>query len=219
MKPVTSDGRSSRWDEHRRRRHRELLRTVRHAIAEHGAELSMDQISAYSGTSKTVLYRYFGDRHGLQASMGAWAMRVIRRSLAEAPSPAGDSRAALEGMIDAFTALASGAPEVYRFCDAAIDPGSGTPARGFFADVTALLCDRMGLSRDCEVVWAYGAIGFVRSSTEHWLCTGSAAGTFADRSDFTTRLTTWLWDSSRDFMEEHYEPYQDSADRRPVRSR
>ena len=171
MKPITSDGRSARWDEHRRRRHRELLRTVRHVVAEHGADLSMEQISARSGTTKTVLYRYFGDRSGLQAAMGDWAMHTIRRS------------------------LAAGSPEVYRFCDSAVS--GGAPARGFLTDVTDLLCVRMGLTREAEVQWAAGALGFVRSCTEQWLLDPR------DRHDFTTRLTTWLWDSSRSFMEVH----------------
>ncbi|WP_295687212.1 TetR/AcrR family transcriptional regulator [uncultured Brevibacterium sp.] len=195
MKPITSDGRSARWDEHRRRRHRELLRTVRHVVAEHGADLSMEQISARSGTTKTVLYRYFGDRSGLQAAMGDWAMHTIRRSLAAAHAPEGDSRAALEAMIDAFTALAAGSPEVYRFCDSAVS--GGAPARGFLTDVTDLLCVRMGLTREAEMQWAAGALGFVRSCTEQWLLDPR------DRHDFTTRLTTWLWDSSRSFMEVH----------------
>lgn len=197
MKPVTSDGRYARWDDHRRRRRRELLRTIRHVIDEHGADLSMDEISARSGTTKTVLYRYFGDRGGLQACMGDWAMDVIRRSLAEAPAPAGDRRAALAGMIDAFTALAAGSPAVYRFCDSALARSAGAPARGFLADVTDLLCVRMGLTGDSEILWADGAIGLVRSCTERWLHDPT------DRADFTDRLTTWLWDSSRSFMEVH----------------
>ncbi|GAA4285514.1 TetR/AcrR family transcriptional regulator [Brevibacterium daeguense] len=197
MKPATQDGRSARWEEHRRTRHRELLRSVRHVIDEHGADISMDQISAYTGTSKTVLYRYFGDRAGLQRAMGEWAMAVIRRSLAAAQAPVGDSRAALGAMISAFTELAGSAPHVYRFCDAAVDTQSTGAARGFFADVTGLLCDRMGLVRDFEVLWAYGAVGFVRACTEQWLRTPT------DRNDFNDRLTAWLWASSQALSEEN----------------
>ena len=68
---------------------------------------------------------------------------------------------------------------------------------GFLTDVTDLLCVRMGLTREAEVQWAAGALGFVRSCTEQWLLDPR------DRHDFTTRLTTWLWDSSRSFMEVH----------------
>lgn len=83
MKSIT-DGRSTRWQKHRDQRRRELLRAVRLVVDEYGDELSMDQISEHSGTTKSVLYRYFTDRAGLQAAMGEWAMGVIVRSLDDA---------------------------------------------------------------------------------------------------------------------------------------
>src|SRR5690625_7982283 len=82
MKSIT-DGRSTRWQKHRDQRRRELLRAVRLVVDEYGDELSMDQISEHSGTTKSVLYRYFTDRAGLQAAMGEWAMGVIVRSRSE----------------------------------------------------------------------------------------------------------------------------------------
>lgn len=83
MKSIT-DGRSTRWQKHRDERRRELLRSVRLVVDEYGDDISMEQISDATGTSKSVLYRYFTDRAGLQAAMGEWAMGVIVWSLDEA---------------------------------------------------------------------------------------------------------------------------------------
>ncbi|MFL0576945.1 TetR/AcrR family transcriptional regulator [Brevibacterium luteolum] len=193
MKPVTQDGRSARWDAHRRERRKMLLRTVRHAVADHGPEISMEQLSVQAQTTKTVLYRYFGDRGGLQRAMGEWAMKVITRSLDRADYSPHTPRESLRAMISAFVDLAARAPNVYRFCDAAVtstaDPKADNDYDTFFQGITALLCRRLQLSGDAEVQWAYGAIGFVRASTERWLLRPT------DQEAFVDQLTTWLWSS------------------------
>ncbi|WP_241241391.1 hypothetical protein [Brevibacterium linens] len=58
MKSIT-DGRSTRWQKHRNERRRELLRSVRLVVEEYGDDMSMEQISDATGTSKSVLYRYW----------------------------------------------------------------------------------------------------------------------------------------------------------------
>ncbi|PAK96560.1 TetR family transcriptional regulator [Brevibacterium casei] len=203
MKSLT-DGRSTRWQEHRGSRRRELLRTVRHVVDERGDDLSMEQISEFSGTTKAVLYRYFTDRAGLQEAMGDWAMQVIANSLDEASTTVADSddarpvdrRDTLEAMIRAFVGLAAGAPNVYRFCDQAVgrfDPGE---QGGFFSEVADLLAERLDLdvtdSRfdgDDGRLWAAGAIGFVRAATETWLKSPGSPDAFA------ASVSTWLWAS------------------------
>ncbi|MBE4693853.1 MULTISPECIES: TetR/AcrR family transcriptional regulator [Brevibacterium] len=203
MKSLT-DGRSTRWQEHRDSRRRELLRTVRHVVDERGDDLSMEQISEFSGTTKAVLYRYFTDRAGLQEAMGDWAMQVIANSLDEASTTVADSddarpvdrRDTLEAMIRAFVGLAAGAPNVYRFCDQAVgrfDPGE---QGGFFSEVADLLAERLDLdvtdSRfdgDDGRLWAAGAIGFVRAATETWLKSPGSPDAFA------ASVSTWLWAS------------------------
>lgn len=203
MKSLT-DGRSTRWQEHRDSRRRELLRTVRHVVDERGDDLSMEQISEFSGTTKAVLYRYFTDRAGLQEAMGDWAMQVIANSLDEASTTVADSDAAqptdrretLEAMIRAFVGLAAGAPNVYRFCDQAVgrfDPGE---EGGFFREVADLLAERLDLdvtdgrfAGDDGKLWAAGAIGFVRAATETWLKSPGSPDAFA------ASVSTWLWAS------------------------
>ena len=59
-----TDGRSTRWDQHRAARRRELVEATLRAIREHGAAVGMDDIAAEAGTSKTVVYRHFTDRQG-----------------------------------------------------------------------------------------------------------------------------------------------------------
>lgn len=192
MKSIT-DGRSTRWQKHRDERRRELLRSVRLVVDEHGDDMSMEQISDATGTSKSVLYRYFTDRAGLQAAMGEWAMGVIVRSLDEAAaasakgegSPA--AKESLAAMIRAFVTLAGNSPNVYRFCDTAVNRFAPEETGGFFNSIAGQLAERLGLSGEQARLWSAGAIGFVRAATETWLSR-------PDRpEEFATTITHWLW--------------------------
>ncbi|RBP64674.1 TetR family transcriptional regulator [Brevibacterium sanguinis] len=203
MKSLT-DGRSTRWQEHRDLRRRELLRAVRHVVDEHGDDLSMGQISEYSGTTKAALYRYFTDRAGLQAAMGEWAMEVIAKSLDDAGAartasssaptapPAQESltpQEALTAMIGAFVTLAAGSPSVYRFCDTAVNRFAPTETGGFFNSIARLLAERVGLEGPEGTLWASGAIGFVRAATENWLADPGPP------EEFAATISRWLWAS------------------------
>ncbi|MGC3021170.1 MULTISPECIES: TetR/AcrR family transcriptional regulator [unclassified Brevibacterium] len=194
MKSIT-DGRSTRWQKHRDERRRELLRAVRLVVDEYGDELSMDQISEHSGTTKSVLYRYFTDRAGLQAAMGEWAMGLIVRSLddAAAASVRVDESTtgyeALAAMIRAFVNLAGESPNIYRFCDTAVNRFAPEETGGFFNSIAALLAERLAIDGERAQLWSAGAIGFVRAATETWLSD-------PDRpEEFTTTITDWLWAS------------------------
>lgn len=189
MKSVAQDGRTARWEAHRQRRRHELLRAVRHSVAQLGADASMDQISLATGTSKTVFYRYFQDRAGLETEMGKWAMRTIVKQLDKAGTHATTPREALEAMITAFIQLAASRPHVYRFCDRGVTQESGQ--HNFFEATAGLLCTRMQLAGHTEYMWARGAIGFVRACTDEWLATMPE-----DPERFAKRLSTWLWMSA-----------------------
>ncbi|SMY02286.1 MULTISPECIES: TetR/AcrR family transcriptional regulator [unclassified Brevibacterium] len=186
MKSLT-DGRSTRWQQHRDLRRHELLRAVRHVVDEHGDELSMEQISEHSGTTKSVLYRYFTDRAGLQAAMGEWAMNVISKSLDDATATSAQD--ALTKMIRAFVALAAESPNIYRFCDTAVNRFAPTETGGFFNSIASLLADRLVLEGTQGQLWAAGAIGFVRAATENWLADPSRP------DEFATAISQWLWAS------------------------
>ena len=86
MNPVTStarDGRSVRWDRHRAERRLELVRAARSAVHALGAHASMEEIASHAGTSKTVYYRYFGDREGLRLAVSERVTAHMERRLLE----------------------------------------------------------------------------------------------------------------------------------------
>ncbi|MFY9262382.1 MAG: TetR/AcrR family transcriptional regulator [Actinomycetaceae bacterium] len=68
--PKKIDRRSSRWNEHRAQRREELLNLTHEAVRRYGASVSMDQIAEVAQTSKSIIYRYFADKTGLQNALG-----------------------------------------------------------------------------------------------------------------------------------------------------
>ena len=67
--PVKTDGRKRRWRQHKVERRNDLIDGTIVAIRRLGRFVSMDEIAAEVGVSKTVLYRYFVDKNDLSTAV------------------------------------------------------------------------------------------------------------------------------------------------------
>lgn len=200
------DGRSTRWDQHRATRRRELVEATLRAIRRHGAGVGMDDIAAVAGTSKTVIYRHFTDRQGLYAAVCESVDALILHNLAEAtgsrgaddPSAEISPRALIAGAVDAYLTLVEKDPEVYRFVVTAplLDQTSGDPAATvtdhIAAQMTAVIAEALsaaGRSTRPAPVWGAGLVGMVRAAADQWLADSSAM----TREALTGHLTDLAW--------------------------
>lgn len=192
---ATEDGRSTRWDDHREARRAELVRVARKLVHHGGPGASMDDIAAAAGTSKSIVYRYFTDKEGLQLAVAAAVVADIRAALDEAATGAATPRDALRGMVDTYLAMIESSPHVYAF----VTRGG---AVGVFLDsVTELVADpfvrALGVDDDGPEaawarLWAAGAVGFVRGAGERWLG-GDDTAAREPRADVAGRVAAWLW--------------------------
>lgn len=153
----------------------------------------MDAIAQRTGSSKTVFYRYFGDRNGLQDAVGEWAITVIGRHLAQASERPDRLRA----MVAAFVDLAAGSPAVYTFAAGSTPvAGGGRQSETMLAGVRALLLEAArpaGLDEVAAQEWAAGAIGFVRGCVDAWLAEApSEQDRRREAEALADRITTWL---------------------------
>lgn len=192
---ATDDGRSTRWEDHREARRAELVRVARRVVHHGGPDVSMDDIAAAAGTSKSIVYRYFTDKDGLQLAVAAAVVADIRDALDAAAAGAAGPRDALRGMVDTYLSMIESSPHVYAFVT------RGGPVGHFLESVTELVAapfvralgpgagsgDDAGWTR----LWAAGAVGFVRGAGERWLAEAGTPG--ADREDVATRVAAWLW--------------------------
>ena len=213
---TATDGRSTRWAQHRVDRREELVEATLRAIRQHGASVGMDDIAAAAGTSKTVFYRHFTDRAGLYHAVSdrvdSLILRDLGKALGEAGIPLADvvasPQALIAAAIDSYLALVEKDPEVYRFIVAAPlldrvrDPAGRTthdPAAGVSNHVaqqmTTVLDAALGSAghdTGSAPVWGHGIVGMVRAAADAWLAGGPGfAG--MPRADLTASLTALAW--------------------------
>lgn len=207
-----TDGRSARWDEHRQARRRELVEATVRAVRTHGAGVGMDEIAAAAGTSKTVVYRHFGDRAGLYAAVADRVDGTIIRGITRAAEGSGRGDAAprrdvVRSVIAAYLHLVEDDPDVYRFIVnapilAAGERPDGDVAAGMTDRIAAHVADIVGAGvaggpdGKTARLWGVALVGMVRAAADAWLSDGGAAsGRGAD--DLADDLTALVWDGLR----------------------
>jgi len=195
-----ADGRSVRWEAHREERRRDLIKATRRAIHRLGADASMEDIAAKAGTSKSVFYRYFGDKAGLQQAVGKVVIGQMQDTIAAARKTARTPREGLVNMVEAYLQMAETSPNVYTFVTAPSD-GDWQQAgelSGFFESVVGMVAeplrDMLG-DADSPLLgyWPTAAIGLVRTAGELWLKTPPAANR-PDHAAMAQQIAAWLID-------------------------
>lgn len=213
------DGRSARWSHHRQERRAALANEARKAVHRLGPEVSMDEIATALGTSKSILYRYFSDKPGLQLAVGEVVLARMMTTLVEAAHTSTTPRESLRAVIGAYLEMVEGSPSVYSFVTQVPSVGgrdggaSVTPLNGFLdavgARVVAPIAEALlgAGSAGSAQTWAAGVVGFVRGAGDRWLADGGTSGPDAasdpasdpggvrdaDRHALTDEVTAWLW--------------------------
>ncbi|WP_062073207.1 TetR/AcrR family transcriptional regulator [Demequina sediminicola] len=176
---MATDGRDSRWDEHRATRRTELVSHSLRAIRVHGPGVGMEEIAARAGTSKTVIYRHFGGRAGLYDAVVGAVHGYIRDSLTVAlqDTEVGDAGHLVETLADSYLSLVEKDPHIYRFVmngpggSGAIDPAGRVPST-IAAYVATIITDHRGthgVSESCARTWGHGFVGFVQAVADRWM--------------------------------------------------
>ncbi len=113
---VKTDGRKRRWHQHKVERRNELVDGTLEAIRRRGSNVSMDEIAAEIGVSKTVLYRYFVDKNDLTtAVMMRFAQTTLIPNMAAALSSNLDGYDLTREIIRVYVETVAAEPEPYQF--------------------------------------------------------------------------------------------------------
>ncbi len=213
------DGRASRWQSHREERRRALIKSARKAVHALGSEASMEDIAAAAGTSKSVFYRYFGDKAGLQQAVGEVVLDQMQRRIRDAAQSAQTPREGLFAMVSAYLQMAETSPNVYTFVtryapgDAVGHTGSVAGALGhFFAAISEMIAQPMRQQlrpvpgKEAAIgYWPNAAIGLVRNAGEQWLASPAAPGKPGQEA-MARQITDWLCFGIAPELQELQEP-------------
>jgi len=216
--PAVPDGRSARWDGHRQQRRLELVKVARRAVHRLGPGAPMGDIAAAAGTSKSVFYRYFGDKDGLRQAVGEVVIGRMRAEVLAAGRGATSAEEGLWAMVSAYLQMAETSPNVYFFVTADRETGSGPAARAhgevldaFFDEVLSMMREGMhaylaslaagpgggapigtgGSDAAAVAYWPRAALGMVRAVGEDWLRQPPGPDR-PSAGELTDTLTLWL---------------------------
>ena len=140
---------------------RGLLDEALTTIRAHGVEgLTLREIGARLGVSRTALYRHFADKRALLAAVATEGFRTLRERLVSAWEEGGRDRAAFEAMGVAYVRFALENPSHYRVMFGGfVDPKTSEPelateaAGAFLALADALTAlQREGVMRSEDAV-------------------------------------------------------------------
>ncbi len=174
------DGRATRWERHNATRRTRLVQDAVRAIRAHGPGVGMDEIAAQAGTSKTVLYRHFGDKAGLYAAVVESVHDFILRTLPLDEASTLEPRELVITLADAYLAVVERDRNLYLFTTSrptgetpTEDPVLGITTRigNAVSDAIRSWLRREGLDEEPANTWGHGAVGFIWAVSDRWIVT------------------------------------------------
>jgi AcrR family transcriptional regulator len=172
-----TDGRKRRWHQHKVERRTELVDGALEAVRQRGRDVSMDEIAAEIGVSKTVLYRYFVDKNDLTtAVMMRFAQTTLIPNMAAALSSNTDGFELTREIIRVYVDTVAAEPATYRFVMA----NSSVSRNKVIADSEQIIArmlavvlrrrmQRAGMDTGGVEPWAYLIVGGVQLATHSWM--------------------------------------------------
>jgi AcrR family transcriptional regulator len=198
--PTRTDGRSTRWDRHRRERRLTIITAAVDAITAHGPEASTAQVAERAGVPRTHVYRHFDDKRALDLAVSAHVAREIGARVREGLGRGGTARAIIGAAIDAYLAWIEEHPNLYRFLAQHAyavrsdrPPGAGAvDAKAAFATELAALLKSYLVALGVDPTPAeraiVGVVGLVDATGAWWLDRDGPP-----RDDLAAELTEQVW--------------------------
>jgi AcrR family transcriptional regulator len=198
------DGRKRRWHQHKVERRNELVDGTIDAIRQLGGALSMDEIAAQIGVSKTVLYRYFVDKNDLTtAVMMRFTQTTLIPNMAAALTSNLDGFELVREVIRGYVETVAFWPEPYRFVMANSSASKSkviADSERIIARMLAVMMRRRmqqaGMDTGGVEPWSYLIVGGVQLATHSWMSHPRMS-----RDELIDYLTMLSWNALKGIVE------------------
>ncbi|MFD4180524.1 TetR/AcrR family transcriptional regulator [Rhodococcus sp. NPDC058514] len=195
-----TDGRATRWDDHKAERRDRILEAAMDAINEGGSDVGVQQIAERAGVPRSVVYRIFKDRGDLDEQLRARILERLMEHVTPGLTPAGTIEEAITSAVDNYLRWIVEAPRLHQFLGTGSPSHRTTGSRVVTGTKTAIAVQLTGLlesvlrslGKDSDLAesLAFGLIGLVDVSVNRWLSNPQSALTVEQLADF---LSVSIW--------------------------
>lgn len=196
--PQGKDGRSTRWAGQRERRRREFVDAALRAIAEHGAEVSTEQIAAAAGVARTQLYKHFTDATELRMAIADRAKELLSGDL-QLWHLRGTPMQMVQTAVQAHLTWLSEHRNLYRYLSRHSLVSLGDD-RDPITDVKTAIGRQLttlfdaylgmfGLDARVAPPTSFGIVGLVDAAAARWLDDPHGMS----QTELTSLLSRWIW--------------------------
>ncbi len=155
----------------------------------------MDEMASAMGTSKSIVYRYFRDKAGLQAAVGEMVLAEMSQAFIAAVEGDGPPRDRLRAMVEVYVSMIARSPNVYQFVTRIEQAGAissfVTQVQRYLARLLRQVLAESGADLRYAMPWSAGVVGFVRGIGEQWLTADPQQR--LEPEALIDAITTWLW--------------------------
>src|SRR4051812_37684028 len=113
--PAVRDGRSTRWDPHRRERRAAIIAAAIATIEQHGPDALTGQIADMAGVPRTHVYRHFDGKQALDLAVSRHVANQIGASIRAGLATGGSAREIIRAAISQHLGWIEAHPNLYRF--------------------------------------------------------------------------------------------------------
>ncbi|MDR7304274.1 TetR/AcrR family transcriptional regulator [Haloactinomyces albus] len=193
------DGRATRWAGQHERRRAEFVDAALAAIAEHGPEVSTEQIAQQAGVARTRLYKHFGSASDLQRAVSQRVTELLTEEFAPVWHPQGSPMRMITMAVETHLRWLTEHTHLYRYL-LRCSPVAETTGTGSFTNIKTTLGRHLTrlfteyllafeLDPSPAETTAFGLVGYVESAGTRWL--DNPAG--ISREALVEQLTGAIW--------------------------